>query len=119
MTYTELKCIQQEIYRLRAKRADLRESAEKITQTLSDMPTGVGTSDKIGEAIIKIQTLNERIDFLNDRFCSALNSLPESLEAHCIVLRIKRQYSWVKIAHIVGGGNTADGVRMKVNRYQW
>lgn len=119
MTYYELKRIQSEIQRLKAKIETLRESAESTTQTLSDMPAGGGTSDKVGDTVIKIKDLSDKVDTLYRRFYSALDSLPESLEAHCIVLKVKRKYSWVKIAYIVGGGNTADGIRKRCHRYFW
>lgn len=31
--------------------------------------------------------------------------------------RFINNFSWVKIAHIIGGGNTEDSVRMRVKRY--
>lgn len=119
MTYKELKEIQVEICTLRSEIAKIRSGAESTTQTLSDMPAGGGISDKVGDAVVKIKVISDRIGALNRKLSSALDDLPKSLEAHCIVLKIKRRYSWVKIAQIIGGNNTADGVRMKVYRYRW
>ena len=44
-------------------------------------------------------------------------NVPDSLTRQIMALRFVNGMSWNQVAMRVGGGNTADGVRMLVNRY--
>ena len=43
--------------------------------------------------------------------------IPDSLVRQIFTLRFCESYSWAQVALAVGGGNTADGVRMICTRY--
>ena len=67
------------------------------------------------EAIIQAkitQCLHERA-----RLERYIAEIPDSLTRQIFQLRFISGLSWVQIAFSVGGGNTADGVRMVCNRY--
>lgn len=46
-----------------------------------------------------------------------IENIDDPLVKDIVRYRYLRGFSWVKIAHKVGGGNTQDSVRMIVNRY--
>ena len=61
LTAKEIKQINKEISRLRAKAIRLESEAFKITPTLSDMPGANGVSDKVGNAVSQITDIQREI----------------------------------------------------------
>ena len=120
MTAKEIKDINKEITRLRAKVIRLESEATKITQTLSDMPGDKNVSDKVGNIATQIADIQREIQNLEILRNSALNRLSRDIfEENCLFMRLSLHYSWSKIALQVGGNNTADGIRIMCNRYSW
>ena len=56
----------------------------------------------------QLEELNA-MSYISDIYDSQLRSI--------FLMRFLKGYSWTKIANEIGGGNTADSVRMQVTRY--
>lgn len=119
MTYAEIKCKQKKIAELRSKVECLRAEAESTTQKLSQVPAGGGVSDKVGAAAVRIAHYESLIKDIQYDIQTALSSLPDTLEGHCVQLKIQKHYSWVKIAHVVGKNYSAEALRKRVFRLKW
>lgn len=101
-----LKTDEEEINRLKRRIADLREEARSLTQTMSDMPRGGRSDDKMasfaaqldslqrtfGEKLVALQNKRIRID-------TEVDELPEQ-QKRVIRLRFYDRMSWRKIARI-------------------
>lgn len=76
MTAREIKDINREISRLRAKMARIRAEADNTAVTLGEriVPSGQ-TSDRVGNAVVQIADIQRDIQNLEIRRNSALNSL--------------------------------------------
>ena len=120
MTAREIKHINKEISRLRAKVSRLESEAYNVTPKLSDAPGGGGVSDKIGNVVTQITDIQREIQELEIIRNSELNRLSkDKLEENCLFMRLSLHYSWTKIANKVGGNNTSDSIRMMCERYFW
>ncbi len=120
MTAREIKHINKEISRLRAKVIRLESEAVNTAPNMSDTPVAGCASDKIGNAVSEITDIQREIQNLEILRNSALNRLSRDVfEENCLFMRLSLHYSWTKIAVQVGGNNTADGIRMMCERYSW
>ena len=80
-------------------------------------------SDSIGETATRLAEIEAIIDGLLSEVKIAekniiiyINSLSDSLERQIVFYRCIEYMPWQKVAHKIGGGNTADGVRMRFDR---
>ena len=64
-----------------AERQRILELATVITPTLSDMPKGGGTADKVGNAAVKLAAIAVEIDNATDKFIDFRNEAIKLLEA--------------------------------------
>ena len=120
MTLKEIKNINKEIARLRAKIMRLRNEAENISPVITGMPYNAGTSDKVGNIVAQMSDIQKEIQNLEILRNSALIRLSRDIfEENCLFMRLALHYSWTKIALEIGGGNTGDGIRMRCERYNW
>lgn len=120
MTAKEIKQINKEISRLKAKVIRLESEAVSTAPKLSGLPGGGGASDKIGNAVSQITDIQREIQNLEILRNSALNRLSRDIfEENCLFMRLSLHYSWTKIAVQVGGNNTPDGIRKICERYSW
>lgn len=120
MTAKEIKQINKEISRLKAKVIRLESEAISTAPKLSGLPGGGGDSDKIGNAVSQITDIQREIQNLEILRNSALNRLSRDIfEENCLFMRLSLHYSWTKIAVQVGGNNTPDGIRKICERYSW
>lgn len=121
MTYKELKMKQDKIKELRLDIADIEDQAEKTTQTFSSVPSGSGTSDKVGSNAIRIVYIQKQIESIETEIEAELERLSDTLIRKCIRLRLKnkRYYTWKKLSFVIGGGNTAESVRKMCERVVW
>lgn len=118
ITISEIKFINKEIQRLRAKLVRLESEAYSITPVLGDMPSGGGCSDKLGGVVSQITDIKIDIQALTLKRDMALNMLSrDKFEENCIYMRLRLRYSWAKIAVTVG--STCDAVRKMCERYSW
>lgn len=121
MTAKEIKEINREISRLRAKMARIQAEADNTAVTLGEriVPSGQ-TSDKVGNAVVQIADIQREIQNLEILRNSALNRLSRDIfEENCLFMHLSLKYSWAKIAVDTGGINTPDNIRIMCNRYHW
>lgn len=120
MTAKEIKDINREITRLKAKIVRISAEADNTSPKLSDLPSAGQTSDKVGNAVVQIADIQREIQNLEIRRNSALNSLSrDDFVENCLFMHLSLSYSWVKIAVDTGGINTPDNIRKMCNRYHW
>lgn len=120
MTAREIKNINQEISRLKAKIVRLQADADNTSLKLSDLPSASQTSDKVGNAVVQIADIQRDIQNLEIRRNSALNSLSrDNFVENCLFMHLSLRYSWTKIAVDTGGINTPDNIRIMCNRHHW
>ena len=77
---------------------------------------GVTTSDENAKLLQKIKTLEQEKEEIEDFVYSIKDTFIRQAIEYRYLLGF-HQYTWEKIAQILGGGNSADGVRMMVKRY--
>lgn len=121
MTAKEIKEINREISRLRAKIVRISAEADNTAGTLGEriVPSGQ-TSDKVGNAVVQIADIQREIQNLEIRRNAALNSLSRDVFVeNCLFMHLSLRYSWAKIAVDTGGINTPDNIRKMCNRHHW
>ncbi len=121
MTAKEIKEINREISRLRAKIVRISAEADNTAGKLGEriVPSGQ-TSDKVGNAVVQIADIQREIQNLEIRRNAALNSLSrDDFVENCLFMHLSLRYSWAKIAVDTGGINTPDNIRKMCNRYHW
>ena len=113
----EIKQLQERIFQLQIR-------TESATQMLSGMPSAKGNGDKLADIIAsyvdeqnKLQSLIAKRQREELRAMSYISDICDSQLRTIFLMRFLKGYSWVKIANEIGGGNTADGIRMQVTRY--
>lgn len=98
MTYGEIKEIGKEIERLSVLKAVYE-----------------GQEDEA--SVIAVDAMINKLQITRTK---EINKLPvNTLEGGCLYLRIVKNKSWQAIAMSVGGKNTANGIRMKCDRFKW
>lgn len=111
--------IEQDKQRLR----ELEAAATNTISRLSDMPHGSGISDKTGIAVEivylkgKTEAKIQQMWYEYNRLTDYINGVPDSYIRQILSLRYINGMGWQQIACSVGGGNTADGVRMACERF--
>lgn len=120
MTAKEIKEINREISRLRAKMARISAEADNISPKLSDLPSAGQTSDKVGNAVVQIADIQREIQNLEIRRNAALNSLSrDDFVENCLFMHLSLRYSWAKILTKIGGNNTIDSIKKMCYRHRW
>lgn len=127
MTVKELSSvyyIKKEIDMISEKIMRLETQAEKITQSLSDMPPSQGVSDRVGEAAAKLADYHRALAIKQanllteqDRLMKYIYTIPDSQTRLIFIYRFIDLMSWQQVAYKVGGYNTADSVRKHVKRF--
>lgn len=120
MTAKEIKDINREITRLKAKIARIAAEADNTSPKLSDLPSAGQTSDKVGNAVVQIADIQREIQNLEICRNAAINSLSrDDFVENCLFMHLSLRYSWTKIANDTGGINTPDNIRKMCNRHHW
>lgn len=127
MTWNDLKAlrhIDEEIEEMQHRIIALRCQAESTTATLSDMPRGSGTSDKVGRIATEIADLLSLYEEdvlkqteLRHKLHNYVREINDSYIRRIICLHFIDGYSWQCVANRIGGGNTSSSVRMAAKRY--
>ena len=112
---------------------EIEEIAERIEQLeaalvggvskLDGMPTASGVTDKVGAFMPEIlrlkahaeEKLHRALEEL-ERLQTYIDSIDDTLLRQIFTLRHVRNFSWVQVAHRLGG-NTPDSCRMMHDRY--
>lgn len=94
--------------------SQLRELATKITPTLSDMPKGNQTSDKVSEAVSKIADLEKEIDAEVDALVAVRNQIQAAIDdVRDDTLKTLLEYRYID-------GLTWEKIAVKLDKsYQW
>ena len=123
---SQLYYLNREIERDKLRLDELKAKSRSITvPSLSGMPRGSSTSgssiDRYVAEIVDLeliisakltQCLHER-----SRLERYIADIPDSLTRMIFTLRFINGLTWLQVALHIGGGNTADSVRMTCNRY--
>lgn len=117
--------LQQEIERQREKIREYEAMAQAQSPSLSGMPGRAGeVSDKVGRCGAEVADLQALVEinirkswFLLAQLHRYINDIPDSLTRQIFRLRYAERKTWQQVANEVGGGNTADNVRMIHNNY--
>lgn len=121
---SQLYFLNREIERDKLKLQELRSAAEGTTTTLTGMPRGSLTSDKVSKYAVEIAELEELIS-LNMQKCwyeyTRLNRYIASIEdselRQILSLRCVNGLSWQQVACSMGRDYTADMARMRMERF--
>ena len=120
----QLYYLRREIETLRRIRAERVVQATAVNQTLTGMPRAGDGTDKVGDGAAKIADIDAKIGRLlwqceieTERLIDFISECPDSHIRTIMELRFMRFFSWAKVAHIVGGGNSATGCINAVQRY--
>lgn len=127
MTLNELS----EHYKLRAQLAEvesmlqsLRCAASPGAQALTGMPHATGVRDKVGDLAVEIATMADEADRLRQEIGQQeeavqayIAAIPDPRTRTIFRLRFIRGLMWCEVAAILGGGNSASGVKMACYRY--
>lgn len=111
---------------------EIRIYEEKIRQlhcpvkspTLSDMPKGKETTGVVERAYDQIEKqefllceCKQKRIYEQNRILRFINSIDDSFTRQIFIYRFVDGLRWKKIARIVGGSNTEDGIKKIVYRY--
>ena len=116
--------IEQEIKEYELKIVELRELATNISPNYTGMPGAQTVSDKVGNAVTAIveytqmleNAIQEKIE-QSIKINAYILDVEDPQLRQIMFLRFVKRLSWQAVANRIGGGNTADGVRMRCNRY--
>lgn len=125
MTLKQLNALRKGLRALRLKKEEITIKADSLPGgNTSGMPSAKSASNSTE---IRYQVYLKADEKLDVRFAKMLKEYSETMRYienitdHTTYLifryRFIFDYSWTKVAMEIGGGNTADSVRMQVNRY--
>ena len=122
---SQLYWLRREIEEDRRRLDELEAIAAAPASTRYDgMPHAPGAGDGMARMAAEIADLKAIISAKRQQCIHERNRLeryiaevPDSLTRQIFALRFIDGLSWYKVAARVGGGNTEDSVRMRVNRY--
>ena len=102
----------------------LQEAVRPGSQVISGMPKSLTVKDKVGNLVVEIDDLKNRIVFLKKEIRREGKKLSEFIEEiHSetlrVIFRMKyfRGLSWMQIAEILGESYTEESVKMVAYRY--
>lgn len=120
MNYFDLVRLKKQIESQKLNVARAKEKGTSITIELDDMPKACGSSNKIESSVEMAEIEERKLNLLKKRFDEEIKNIPNEYMRNIIKLKLIHNFSWNKIAIIIGGNNTGDGIRMSVTRrYKW
>lgn len=75
------------------------------------------TGNKLDREEARYRRRLERCEKLKQEIEDYIDGIGDSQLRQIIHCRYIEGYSWAKTAYVIGGGNTSDGVRMRVKRH--
>lgn len=94
------------------------------SQEITGMPFGSGTSDKVGNLAVSEADIKDKITELQNKvfeeqykLLKYIETIDDSLMRQIMYHRHVLCMKWNEVAMVIGGGNTADGIRMMHNRF--
>ena len=128
MKLKEFKKLNLYRYQITALENEIRAAqaqAEQCTASWNPTPHGTGNVQARENALLRLIELKaqlEQVTAEREKLLDAYNRIPDPLAKESIKIRYdiehdgKRPLSWIKTAFIIGGGNSADGIRMYCSR---
>ena len=128
MQLKEFKNLNLYRYQITALENEIRAAqaqAEKCTASLSPTPHGTGDVQARENAILRLIGLKSQLEQVTaerEKLLDAYSRIPDYLAKEAIKIRYdidhdgKRPLSWTQTAYRIGGGNTADSLRMCCQR---
>lgn len=121
---SQLYYLKKEIKEQQRRLEELETAAMSCNVKITGLPHGTGINDKIGHYAAQIADLKSLLD-LNLKKCfyelnrldRYIQSIDDPLLRQIITYRFINGYSWSKISYMIGGNNTADGLRIKIMRF--
>lgn len=114
---SQLNCLRKEIKMYQERLSELQALAELKSSAITGMPISKSASDKIGYSVIKIISMKDTVSKLCDELTSYIANVEDPIVRMTLTYRYVNNYSWQKTAFKIGGGNTAQGLRMRLYRY--
>ncbi|MEA5004710.1 MAG: RNA polymerase subunit sigma-24 [Christensenella sp.] len=122
---SQLYWLNREIEQYKKRLKELEDlSTNDTTGEITGMPHGAGCSDKVGNCAAEMADLKALIELSIQKCWYELNrlnryieSVGDSLIRQILTYRYVNGFTWNQVAANIGGGNTADGVRMLHNRF--
>lgn len=121
---SQLYYLKKEIRQLEQRIKELETAATGCTAKITGLPHGTGINDKIGNYAAQIADLKSLLDLNLKKCFYELNRLDRYIESvndpllrQILTYRFINGYSWSKISYMIGGNNTADGLRIKMMRF--
>ncbi|MEG1011026.1 MAG: hypothetical protein RSD27_11030 [Ruthenibacterium sp.] len=120
---SQLWYLNREIGQEQERREQLRAAATGTGAQLSGLPGGGALSDKTAiaaqiadiDAMIAAKVQRYAAEYI--RLSRYIATVEDSLTRQILTLRYVDGLSWTAVAAHIGGGNTADSVRMAHNRF--
>ena len=104
--------------------ASLEANASTAVQVITGMPHTSGVSDKVGNLAAEIADMREVIRLLRldvymegNRLTALIDGIGDEYIRTILRLRFLRCLTWPETALVIGGDNTAEGVKSVVYRY--
>ena len=121
---SQLYWLNREIEEEKRKLRELEAAATSGTATITGLPHVSGAHDRLGDMAILIAEQRDLIDLKvrqsvieYNRLNRYITGIEDAQMRMILSLRYVNGLSWQQVAVNIGGGNTADGVRMMVDRY--
>lgn len=121
---SQLYYLKKEIKEQQRRLEELETAAMSCNAKITGLPHGTGISDKIGNYASQIADLKSLLDLNLKKCFYELNRLDRYIESvddpllrQIMTYRFINGYSWSKIAYMIGGNNTPDGLRIKMMRF--
>lgn len=121
---SRLWCLKREIECEERRLHRLEDAATNISAKISGFPfcggagsdkTALGAEIADAKAIITAKQVQAAAEY--NRLMRYISTIDDSYIRQIMELRHIDLYSWVKVARVIGGSNTADSVRMAHDRF--
>lgn len=121
---SELYYLNREIEKLSKDLETLENSSYVGSSEITGLPRGNSKSDSVGKMAIEIAEIKELIKLRKDesvlkrnKIFRYINGINDVYIRMILSFRYINGFDWLQVAENIGGGNTADSVRMAHNRF--
>lgn len=114
---SQLRYLKKEIKMHQERLTELQALAEIKSSVITGMPISKSISDKIGYSVIKIIAMKDTLSKLCEELTDYIKSVDDPIVRLILTYRYVNNFSWQKTAFKIGGGNTVQGLRMRLYRY--
>lgn len=121
---SQLYWLNREIDEEKRKLEELTAASEGCTQSITGLPHVSSAGDKIGDLAILIAEQRDLIDLKvrqsvveYNRLIRYIASVEDALVRQIMYARFVERMTWSQVERAIGGGNNAESLRKKLNRY--